>query len=151
MPIRNHIYNITQTLTGTPGFVYGTANELNQLADDEAFPCIFMYPLQGIELSPAINGSVSNTFNVYLEFLFKTDFAQYTADNETYITQALHLANEFLVKASRYAEGPKRYFRIMAGSKAKALPVYNKYDVNTTGISLTLTLQALNFENFNAG
>jgi hypothetical protein len=149
MPIRNHIYNITQTLTGKPGFVHGTANELNQLADNEAFPCVFMYPLQGIELSPAINGSVSNSFNVYLEFLFKTDFAQYTADNETYVNQALRLANEFLVKASHYQEGPTRYFKVMAGSKARCLPVYNKYDVNTTGVSLTLTLQALGFESFN--
>jgi hypothetical protein len=149
MPIRNQIYNIAQSLTGTPGFVYGTANELNQLADDEAFPCVFMYPLQGIELSPAINGSVSNNFNVYLEFLFKTDFAQYTADNETYVNQALRLANEFLIKASQYQEGQSRYFRVMAGSKAKCLPVYNKYDVNTTGVSLTLILQAMGFESFN--
>ncbi|MFD1255719.1 hypothetical protein ACFQ3S_02840 [Mucilaginibacter terrae] len=149
MPIRNHIYNITQTLTSTPGFVYGTANELNQLADDEAYPCIFMYPLQSIELSPAINGSVSNTFTVYLEFLFKTSFDQYTADNETYVSQALHLANEFLVKTARYTDGPARHFKVMAGSKAKCLPVYNKYDVNTTGVSLNLTLQTLGFENYN--
>ena len=149
MPIRNHIYNVTQALTGKPGFVYGTANELNQLADDKAFPCVFMYPLQSIELSPAINGSVSNTFTVYLEFLYKTDFAQYTADNEIYVSQALQLANEFLVKASHYVQGQTRYFKVMVGSKAKCLPVYNKYDVNTTGVSLTLTLQALGFENYN--
>lgn len=149
MPIRNQIFNITQALTGTPSFIYGTANELNQLADDEAFPCVFMYPLSSIELSPAINGSVSNTFSVYLEFLFKTDFAQFTADNETYVSKALHLANEFLVKASTYQEGPSKHFKIMAGSKAKCLPVYNKYDVNTTGVSLTLTMQTLGFTNFN--
>ena len=150
MPIRNHIYHITQGLTGTPGFVYGTANELNQLADDAAFPCVFMYPLQAIELSPAVNGSVHNTFAVYLEFLFKTNFDQYTADNETYVSQALHMANEFLVKASRYtADGPARHFKVMASSKAKCLPVYNKYDVNSTGVSLTLTLQNMGFDNFN--
>jgi hypothetical protein len=150
MPIRNQIYNITQSLTGTPGFVYGTANELNQLADDKAFPCVFMYPMQGIELSPAVNGSVSNSFTIYLEFLYQTEFAQYTANNETYVTQALQLANQFLVKAAHYQEGETRYFKVMGGSKAKCLPVYNKYDVNTTGVSLTLTLQALNFHDFTA-
>ena len=150
MPIRNYIYNITQSLNVKPGFVYGTANELNQLADDEAFPCVFMYPLQAIELSPAVNGSVHNTFTVYLEFLFKTSFDQYTADNETYVSQALHMANEFLVKASHYtANGTARQFKVMAGSKAKCLPVYNKYDVNTTGVGLTLTLQNMGFDNFN--
>jgi len=150
MAIRNHIFNITQTLTGTPGFVYGTANELNQLADDKAYPCIFMYPLQGIDMHPAVNGSVSNTFTVYIEFLFKTDFGQYTADNEAYITQALQLANEFLVKAARYTSGNARYFKITTGNKAKCIPVYNKYDVNTTGVGLTLTLQSQSFGSFSS-
>ena len=150
MPIRNHIYNITQTLSGTPRFIYGTANELNLLADDEAFPCVFMYPLQAIELLPAINGSVHNTFTVYLEFLFKTNFDQYTADNETHVSKALHLANDFLVKASCYtAAEPARIFKITTGNKAKCLPVYNKYDVNTTGVGLTITLQNMGFENYN--
>lgn len=148
MPIRNQIEAIVQTLTNTPTFVYGTANELNQLADDASFPCVFMYPLQPIDVSPQVNGSVDNTFSIYLEFLFKTDFDQYTADNETYVTQALSLANEFIVKASKYREGEGRYFRIKAGDRAKCLPVYNKFDVNTTGVNLTISLATMYFEHF---
>ncbi len=129
--------------------MYGTANELNQLADDTTlFPVVFMYPLQPIDVSPQINGSVDNVFSVYIEFLFKTDFDQYTADNETYVTQALALANEFIVKASTYREDEGRYFRIKAGSKAKCLPVYNKFDVNTTGVNLTISLATMYFESF---
>src|SRR5471030_3137489 len=131
MPIRNQIESISQTLTEQPNFIYGTANELNLLADDAAsFPCVFMYPLQPIDLSPQINGSVDNSFSIYLEFLFKTDFDQYTSDNETYVNQALELAIEFIVKAANYREGDGRYFRIKAGDHAKCLPVYNKFDVN---------------------
>ena len=148
MPIRNQIEAIVQSLTNNPTFVYGTANELNQLADDASFPCIFMYPLQPIDLSPQVNGSVDNTFSIYLEFLFKTDFDQYTADNETYVTQALSLANEFIVKASKYREGEGRYFRIKAGDRAKCLPVYNKFDVNTTGVNLTISLATMYFESY---
>ncbi|MFI5159138.1 MAG: hypothetical protein ACHQF4_09755 [Sphingobacteriales bacterium] len=148
MPIRNQIEAIVNTLTHTPAFVYGTVNELNQLADDASFPCVFMYPLQPIDVSPQVNGSVDNTFSVYLEFLFKTDFDQYTSDNETYVNQALFMANEFMVKASRYREGDGRYFRIRAGDHAKSLPVYNKFDVNTTGVNLTLTLATMYFENY---
>ena len=148
MPIRNQIEAVVQTLTSTPTFVYGTANELNQLADDALFPCVFMYPLQPIDVSPQINGSVDNTFSVYLEFLFKTDFDQYTADNETYVNQALYLANEFIVNASKYREGAGRYFRIKAGDKAKCLPVYNKFDVNTTGVNLTISLATMYYDNF---
>lgn len=126
--MRNQIEAIVQTLTGSPSFAYGTQTELNTLADDAAFPCVFMYPLQPIDVSPQVNGSVDNTFTVYLEFLFKTDFGQYTSDNETYISQALQLANQFIVKASLYREGEGRYFRIKAGNKAKCVPVYNKFD-----------------------
>ena len=143
MPIRNQVAAVVQTLTGTPTFIYGTANELNQLADDASFPCVFMYPLQPIDVSPQVNGSVDNTFSVYLEFLFKTNFDEYTADNETYVNQALQLANQFLVKASAYREGEGRYFRIKAGEKAKCVPVYNKFDVNTTGVGLTITMSAM--------
>ncbi|GAA3994581.1 hypothetical protein [Mucilaginibacter dorajii] len=147
--MRNQIEAIVQTLTGSPSFAYGTQNELNTLADSvAAFPCVFMYPLQPIDVSPQVNGSVDNTFTIYLEFLFKTDFGQYTADNETYVNQALQLANEFIVKASRYREGEGRYFRVKAGLKAKCLPVYNKFDVNTTGIGLTITLATMYFDAF---
>src|ERR1700709_996933 len=148
MPIRNQIEAIVQTLTNTPTFVYGTVNELNSLADDASFPCVFMYPLQPIDVSPQINGSVDNTFSVYLEFLFKTDFDQYTAANETYVNQALMLANQFIVKASKYREGDGRYFRIKAGDRAKCLPVYNKFDVNSTGVNLTISLATMYFESY---
>jgi hypothetical protein len=128
MPIRNQIEAIVQSLTSSPTFIYGTVNELNAIADNAAaFPCVFMYPLQPIEISPQINGSVNNTFSIYLEFLYQTDFDQYSGDNEVYVNQALHLANEFIVKASTYREGEGRYFKIKAGDKAKCLPVYNKF------------------------
>lgn len=147
--IRNQIEAITQTL-GTPvTFIYGTANELNLLADDAAFPVVFMYPLQPVDISPQVNGSVDNTFSIYLEFLFKTEFDQYTSQNETYVTQALQLANEFIVKAAKYREGEGRYFRIKAGDKARSLPVYNKFDVNSTGVNLTITLSTMYYESFN--
>jgi hypothetical protein len=148
MPIRNQIEAIAQTLSTPVTFIYGTANELNSQADDAAFPCLFMYPLQPIDVSPQINGSVDNSFSIYLEFLFKTEFDQYTADNETYVTQALSLANEFIVKASKYREAEGRYFRIKAGDKAKSLPVYNKFDVNSTGVNLTITLATMYFDSY---
>lgn len=148
MPIRNQIEAVVQSLTGSPAFIYGTANELNTLADDASFPCVFFYPPQNINLSPQINGSVDNTFSITLDFLFKTDFDQYTADNETYVSQALFMANQFIAKASVYREGDGRYFKIKAGDKAKCMPVYNKFDVNTTGVSLTITLATMYFDSF---
>jgi hypothetical protein len=148
MPIRNQIEAIVQTLSGNPGFAYGTVNELNTLADDTAFPCVFLYPPQLINLSPQINGSVDNTFAITLDFLFKTEFDQYTADNETYVSQALYMANQFIAKASKYREGDGRYFKVKAGDKAKCSPVYNKFDANTTGVNLTITLATMYFDNY---
>jgi hypothetical protein len=144
--MRNQIQSVVQTLTGTPGFLYGTEKELNTLADDAAFPCVMLYPLQPIVVSPQVNGSVDNVFTVYLEFLYKTEFGQYTAENETYVQQALRMANEFMVKAAKYRDGDGRYFRIKAGEKAKCLPVYNKFDTNTTGVGLTVTLNTMYYE-----
>lgn len=148
MPIRNQIEAIAQSLSAQPAFIYGTANELNTLADDASFPVVFMYPLQPIDVSPHVNGSVDNSFSIYLEFLYKTEFDQYTSDNETYVTQALNMANEFVIKASKYREGEGRYFRMKAGDKAKCMPVYNKFDANSTGVNLTITLQTMYFENY---
>jgi hypothetical protein len=146
--MRNQIEAIVQTLNGNLAFAYGTQAELNTLADDISFPCVFLYPLQPIEVSPQVNGSVDNMFTVYMEFLFKTDFGQFTAENETYISQALQMANQFVVKASKYREGEGRYFRVKVGQKAKCVPVYNKFDVNTTGIGLTIALSAMYFDAF---
>ena len=148
MPIRNQIEAIVQTLSNSPAFIYGTANELNTLADDITFPAVFLYPPQLINLSPQVNGSVQNTFVITIDFLLKTEFDQYTADNEVYVNQALHLANEFIVKAAKYREGDGRYFKVKTNDKAKCTPVYNKFDVNTTGISLSLTLSAMYFDNY---
>ena len=146
--MRNQINAIVATLSGSPSFLYGTEKELNTLADDCAFPCVMLYPLQPIAVSPQINGSVDNVFTVYLEFLYQTSFGQYTADNETYVQQALRMANEFMVKAAKYRDDNGRYFRIKAGEKAKCLPVYNKFDTNTTGVGLTVTLNTMYYETY---
>ncbi|MEB0161143.1 hypothetical protein, partial [Pseudomonas sp. AH2 (2023)] len=81
---RNQIEAIVQTLNDNPTFAYGTQTELNTLADGITFPCVFLYPLQSIEVSAQVNGSVDNTFAIYMEFLFKTDFGQFTSENEIY-------------------------------------------------------------------
>lgn len=144
MPIRNHIEAIVQSLDGAPGFIYGTANELNTLADSATFPCVFMYPLDGVELSPQVNGKVDNIFNLTIEFLFQTDFGEYTADNESYVANALAIASQFIQKAAAYRSGSRRYFKIKPGDKARCRPVYNKFNVNTTGVVLNIALAATN-------
>lgn len=144
MPIRNHIEAIVQSLNEDLSFAYGTANELNLTADSTTFPCVFMYPLQPVILSPQINGAVDNTFTLYLEFLYKTEFGQYTSDNEIYVSQALQIANRFIMMAAKYRDGASRFFKVKVGDKAQCVPVYNKFDVNTTGVGLTITLAAAN-------
>ncbi|TWR24644.1 hypothetical protein FPZ42_16265 [Mucilaginibacter achroorhodeus] len=143
--MRNQIEAIAKSLSASPSFLYGTEKELNTLADDITFPCVFMHPLQPVILSPHVNGSVNNVFTLYLEFLFKTDFGRFTAENEDIVQQALLLANEFIVKASKYRDAEGRYFKIKPGEKAKCVPVYNKFDSNTTGVGLTITLNTMYF------
>jgi hypothetical protein len=146
MPIVQQIQNIVGLLDGAPTFLHGTVNELNRLADDSQFPCVFMYPITPISIMSQVNGSVDNTFDLYLEFLFKTEFDQFTSQNDTYVSQALHLANQFVVKTSNYREGNSRYFKMKADERSKAMPVYNKFDVNTTGIGLQIKLRTMAYE-----
>ncbi|RFZ85693.1 hypothetical protein DYU05_08880 [Mucilaginibacter terrenus] len=148
--MRNQIEAVVQSLSTSPSFLYGTEKELNNLADNAAFPCVMLYPLQPILLSPQVNGSVDNVFTIYLEFLYQTEFGQYTAENETYVQQALRMAGDFVVKAARYRDGDGRYFRIKAGEKAKCVPVYNKFDTNTTGVGLTITLNTMYYDTYPA-
>ena len=75
--------------------------------------------------------------------------AKDSADLPADVNQALQLANEFIVKAAAYRENEGRYFRVKAGDKARSLPVYNKFDVNTTGVNLTITMSAMYYQNFN--
>lgn len=146
--MRNLIEAVVQSLSSAPKFLYGTDKELNTLADDATFPCVMLYPPQSITISPQINGSVSNVSKLYIEFLYKTDFGQFTAENEQFVEQALRLANEFIVKAAKYRDGLGRVFRIKAGEKATCVPVYNKFDTNTTGVGLTVVLTNMYQEQF---
>lgn len=149
MAIRNEIEAVVNQLVSKPNFLYGTANELNLLVDDEEFPVAMLYNLQSGELSTTLSQAINDSYSVYMEFLFKTEFDQYTADNETYVKQALALAKEFLVKLEFYRKAPDaaRYFKIKVDEKIKALPVYNKFDVNSTGISISFSLTTMLSDN----
>lgn len=144
--IRNQIEAVVNQLVLKPAFLYGTAIELNLLADDAAFPVVMLYTLQPTELETTLSNAVNSKYSIYLEFLFKTEFDQYSAQNESVVIQAEQLCNEFLVKLQYYRESPNeaRYFKIHQDEKMKSVPVYNKLDVNSTGVNLTITLNTMN-------
>lgn len=150
MPIRNQIEAVVNQLVIKPNFLYGTARELNVLADDVEFPIVMLYSLKPIEKDTTLSNAIDEKFAIYLEFLFKTEFDQYTSDNETYIEQANNLCNEFLVKLQNYRESPNasRYFKIHQDEKMRSLPVYNRLDANSTGVNLTLTLKTMNNDGY---
>lgn len=155
MPIRNQIEAIVNQLTVpaddpdagpiTPAFLYGTGKELNNQADDIAFPVVFMYTLQPIDLSYTLSNSVNDAISIYLEFLFKTEFGEYTASNEAYVSKALDLAKQFMVKLANYRQSPNqgRFFKVHENDRAKSVPVYNKFDVNSTGVNLQITVSTM--------
>lgn len=163
MPIRNQIEAIVQSMLVVPPvapqthpvapvFLYGTAKELNVLADSSGFPCVFLYAIQPITSVPGINGSVNNVIDVLIAFLFKTCFDQYSADDEVNVNQAVRWANIFIHKAAGYREGASRYFRIKPGELAKCTPFYNKseFDVCVSGCTLSMKLETMFDENLSA-
>ena len=152
--IRNQIEDIVKSLTAQPGFnqagfLYGTAKELNNLVENSAFPVVMLYTLKPIDKSTTLSNAVNEKYSIYLEFLFNTEFDQYTSENEYYIDLANAMCNEFLVKMENYRQTPyaSRYFKIHQDEGRKSLPVYNKVDVNSTGVSLALTVNTMNNTN----
>jgi len=148
--IRNQIEAVVNQLVSKPKFLYGTINELNLFADDTSFATgvVMLYTLKPIDVSTTLSNSVNSKYSLYLEFLYKTEFDNYSFQNEEIVLQAEQLCNEFLVKLEYYRESPNesRYFKIHRGENAKCLPVYNKssLDVNSTGVSLIITLNTMN-------
>ena len=133
---------ICQSLPTSHIFIYGTANEVNNKADkqdspDDLYICLF--PLSPITIELVKAGGAANEFDMYIEFLYKTKFERTSADNEQLTANALYFANLFLVKLREYVQydGQPKFFKWKDSDRATARPVYNKYDVNTAGISLS--------------
>lgn len=152
MPIRNQIEAVVKQLVSAPKFIYGTLAEINKLADaaDWTNGVVMLYTLKPITKAQTISQAIDSKFSIYMEFLYKTEFDQYTSQNEVYIQKADSLMEEFLVKLDYYRESPleSRYFKIHNADSMQALPVYNKLDVNSTGMNLALTLDTMNNQNY---
>lgn len=147
--IRNQIEDIVKQLKAQPSFLYGTAKELNLLLDKASFPVVMLYNLQPVNKKFTLSNAISDQFSILMAFLFQTDFDQFTRDNEIYVQMANAMANEFLVKLANYRETPyaSRYFKIHENDPAKSQPFYNKNDVNSTGVTLQISLNTMNNDN----
>lgn len=143
MPLRTEINAIVQGLPGRKTFMYGTAKELNLQADStnqDLFVC--MYPMQPVGINMTVNGSASNEFDIYLEFLYLTKFEKDTEDNEPLVKQALHYINLFMTRLRDFREDINQptYFNTK-DTKGRAFPVFNQLDANTCGMSLTFKVK----------
>lgn len=143
--IRNQIEAVAIALPGSPVFLYGTANEINEAVDrteaDKIVICL--YPLNPVGITLGKNASASTDFDLYMEFQFQTKFEKNSADNETVVNDMLTLALKFLVAVEAYQEpgSDTRYFKFPTGAKQKALPIYYNKDKNMTGVSLTFNVE----------
>ena len=152
MPIRNNIEAIVKQLVTPTGFVYGTNNEMNLFLDKQPlFPVVLLYPLKPIEKTETISYAINDKFSLYLEFLVKTTFDEFTSDNEPYIIQMNNLINEFLIKLDLYKISPNepKFFEVNVNDKRQSMPVYNKFDVNLTGCNLTLSVKTFKNDGVN--
>lgn len=145
MPVRNPIEAIVASLPGQPiSFLYGTAKEVNTAADNvTVWPLVCLYPLMPIGLTLGTNGSTNDDYSLYMEFRTQTKFELNSSDNEDVVNAMLLLAKRFLVAMELYIKpgDPMRYFKFAKGFKATAIPIYNKNDVNDTGVSLSFKVE----------
>lgn len=146
--IRNNIEAIVKQLNSSPGFLYGTANELNLLSDKASWinGVVMLYTLKPGKDKATISHAINASYSVYMEFLYMTEFDEYSADNEVWIIKANALKEEFLVKlqAYRISNDQSKFFEVNVGDGDTSIPVYNKFDVNSTGVNLTINLATFN-------
>lgn len=145
--IATQIQAIVSQLSVPMGFVYGTANELNAKIDKNAvWPCAVMYNIVSSPSTFTKSNAISNNFALQIKFVYKSEFADDdTAINEAYASQAMALANEFLVKLANYriSSTSGRYFKVKSTDKATISPVYKDFDINAAGVKLTLNLSTM--------
>lgn len=144
MPLKSHIYAICDKLAADHTNVYGTAKEINykaDKADTNLFICLF--PLTPVTISLAKSGGANNYFDFYMEFLYLTKFERTTEDNEIHLNNALDNINKFLAQLREYRVGNSKYFDWKDDTQAQARPVYNSYDANFCGMSLTFKVKIL--------
>lgn len=150
--IAAQIQAVVAQLVSAPGFIYGTKNELNLLADDQNWNngIVMLYTLKPIKLAYTESYSIDSTYSIYMEFLYQTEFDQFSSQNETVVTQAYGLMKEFMVKLERYRETATdtKMFLVNVDDKANSIPVYNEFDVNSTGVSLSISLSKLGSHGF---
>src|ERR1700739_1084322 len=150
--IRNSIAAVVAQLESAPKFLYGTANELNLLADvqDWTNGVVMLYNLKPVTLEYTESYSIESRYSIYMEFLYLTQFDEYTSQNEDICTKAYWLMKEFMIKLSQYREVPDdhKFFDIKVGDKNTSVPVYNKLDVNSTGVNLSMTLSKMGAHGF---
>lgn len=150
--IRNQIEAVVKQIVSAPVFCYGSKAELNLLGDSANWinGVVMLYPLKPVKKKTTISQAVSERFSIFMQFLYKTEFDEYTSQNEPYIIKANALCNEFLVKLEYYRETPldARYFQIHVNETSNGLPAYNQFDINSTGVNLTLELSSMTNQGF---
>lgn len=155
--IRNQIEAVVNQLTApdgfsSPKFFYGTAIEINtQLGSIASSDCyVLLYAQKPSKKSFTLSNAISSQYNIMLAFMVPTQFDQFTGDNEAYVNLMDSLADQFLVKLANFREQPtaSRYFKVHENDLAQSQPVYNKgATANSTGVTLSITLQTMNNTN----
>lgn len=151
--ITPQIEAIVNTLSARPvrpGFLYGTLKELNtNLDNNSTWPVVCFYPLAPIPSNYTLSFGISNQFAIMMDFYFKTEFDQYTSQNDVVIQNALKMANEFMVKLANYRESETggRFFKVHKNDRGTIATLYNKFDVNSTGVRLTMTVNTMYNDN----
>jgi hypothetical protein len=148
MSLKYHISAIVAQLTGTPTFVFGRKDELNSLAEyvdfqQGAHSAVFMYAIQDERGERSKSGGRKVVFGIYLQFLKQTLFTEWSSENDVIVQEMRELKNEFLNRLTEYEVNGNRVFNISFGDRDKSQNLYQKFDVNTTGVDLTIELREL--------
>lgn len=137
MRVEEKIRSIVERMKDSPGYIYedwSTANvKLDKVLD---FPVVVnVLPVSG---KFHLSGTQMRDYpNCFIAFLDKTEFDFDGSENEDIVERCKDMAREFILLANR-----SRLFSPISGDIEYSV-VYDKLDVNLTGIVLALRMEEL--------
>lgn len=131
MTIQQHIKSIAQQMG--IAYIYHNWTSVNQIADNTPLPVMVnVLPVSG---SFSVGYNLTETTNCLIAFLNKTEYDFDAEENDQVVEQMKALAKDFLLRLNK-VEGIEN----LSLADVSYEVVYDKLDVNLTGIILDLRL-----------
>jgi len=130
----------TSELTGNKwSFFHGTQSQLNEAGDEVLSPCVFLRAPLTADETLTTNKLVRDRYNLTMYFLMLREPSYTAQQNEQQVTDCNNARIEFLRRLFNQSDTRGEVFTAI--TSIRVLPLYNEFDSNWTGVSMTVTVE----------